>query len=144
VLEGALELAEAEGLRRGLADAGPGLAPLLAHLQRHGTQHRSLIGEVAQLLDGAAAAPTMASGAADSLSVRELAVLRYLPTMLTAPEIAAELFVTLNTVKTHLKSIYRKLGVSGRREAVARGRQLGLVAPGAAVVSARRAVVDAS
>jgi LuxR family transcriptional regulator, maltose regulon positive regulatory protein len=86
----------------------------------------------------------MASGAADSLSVRELAVLRYLPTMLTAPEIAAELFVTVNTVKTHLKSIYRKLGVSGRREAVARGRQLGLVAPGAAVVSARRAVVDAS
>ena len=64
----------------------------------------------------------------DPLSTRELTVLRYLPTLLSSTEIAAELFVTVNTVKSHLKSIYRKLEVSSRREAVQRARDLGLVA----------------
>ena len=49
-------------------------------------------------------------------------ILRYLPTSLSNREIAGELFVTTNTVKTHLRSIYRKLGVAGRREAVERAR----------------------
>jgi len=53
---------------------------------------------------------------------RELAVLAYLPTMLTSAEIAGDLFVTVNTVKTHQRAIYRKLGVSSRREAVERAR----------------------
>jgi LuxR family maltose regulon positive regulatory protein len=66
----------------------------------------------------------------EELSARELAVLRYLPTMLTSQEIAGELFVSLNTVKSHLKNIYRKLDADGRRQAVRRARELGLVAPG--------------
>src|SRR5262249_8225590 len=66
----------------------------------------------------------------DALSARELAVLRYLPTMLTSQEIAGELFVSLNTVKSHLKNIYRKLDADGRRHAVRRARELGLAAPG--------------
>ncbi len=66
-------------------------------------------------------------GAGDRLSDRELAVLSYLPTMLTTAEIAAELFVSVNTVKTHLKSIYRKLDVPRRRDAVHRARELRLL-----------------
>ncbi len=65
--------------------------------------------------------------AGDRLSDRELAVLSYLPTMLTTAEIAAELYVSVNTVKTHLKSIYRKLDVPRRRDAVHRARELHLL-----------------
>jgi DNA-binding NarL/FixJ family response regulator len=54
----------------------------------------------------------------DELSERELEVLRYLPTMLTASEIAAELYISVNTVKAHARSIYAKLGVSRRQDAV--------------------------
>jgi LuxR family maltose regulon positive regulatory protein len=56
-------------------------------------------------------------------------VLRYLPTNLRAPEIAAELFVSLNTIRTHLRNIYAKLGVHGRTDAVKRARELGLLSP---------------
>lgn len=56
------------------------------------------------------------------LTERERAVLQYLPTMLKASEIAEDLFVSVNTVKTHQRSIYRKLGVSTRRAAVERAR----------------------
>ena len=64
---------------------------------------------------------------AEPLSEREQAILRYLPTMMSNHEIAGELFVSVNTVKTHLKAIYRKLDASGRREAVQRGRERGLM-----------------
>ncbi|MEX5637663.1 LuxR C-terminal-related transcriptional regulator [Parafrankia sp. FMc2] len=64
---------------------------------------------------------------AERLSERELAVLSYLPTMLTTAEIAAEMYVSVNTVKTHLKSIYRKLDVARRRDAVHRARALHLL-----------------
>ena len=65
----------------------------------------------------------------EPLSPRERAVLRYLPTMMSNQEIAAELFVSVNTVKTHLKAIYRKLDVQDRREAVRRARAMKLLAP---------------
>jgi LuxR family transcriptional regulator, maltose regulon positive regulatory protein len=64
------------------------------------------------------------------LSDSELRVLRYLPTNLRAPEIAAELFVSVNTIRTHMRHIYGNLGVHQRAEAVARARELGLLAPG--------------
>ena len=57
----------------------------------------------------------------ESLTDRELAVLQLLPSMMSNEEIATELFVSVNTVKVHLKSLYRKLGVSSRREAVMAG-----------------------
>ena len=56
--------------------------------------------------------------AVERLTDRELTVLRYLPTMMSNSEIAAEMYFSVNTVKTHLKSIYRKLEVTRRREAV--------------------------
>jgi LuxR family maltose regulon positive regulatory protein len=63
----------------------------------------------------------------EELSERELAVLRLLPTRLSQREIGASLYVSVNTVKTHTKSIFRKLDVSTRADAVARARELGLV-----------------
>jgi DNA-binding NarL/FixJ family response regulator len=58
---------------------------------------------------------------------RELIVLRYLPTMLKAGEIAKDLYVTVNTVKSHLRAIYRELDVTPRRDAVERVRALNLI-----------------
>ncbi len=63
----------------------------------------------------------------EELTAREVAVLSLLPGGLSAREIGQELGVSRNTVKTHTKNLYRKLGVAGRREAVARGRELGLL-----------------
>ena len=73
-----------------------------------------------------AAAPNRAWS--DPLSARELDVLRLLATDLDGPEIARELVVSLNTVRTHTKNIYAKLGVNSRRAAVTRAGELGLLA----------------
>ena len=56
-------------------------------------------------------------------------MLRYLPTNLSGPEIAGELNVSLNTVRTHMRHLYAKLGTHRRAEAVTRARALGLLAP---------------
>ena len=64
---------------------------------------------------------------AEVLSERELQVLRLLNSELSGPQIARELFVSANTVKSHTKSVYRKLGVTRRRQAVLRGRALRLL-----------------
>src|SRR5205807_6184337 len=66
----------------------------------------------------------------DPLSQSEIRVLRYLPTNLSAPEIARELSVSVTTVRTHIRHLFAKLGVHGRTEAVARARALRLLAPG--------------
>jgi LuxR family maltose regulon positive regulatory protein len=65
-------------------------------------------------------------GLVDELSKRELDVLRLLRSELTGPEITAELVVSLNTVRTHTKNIFTKLGVTNRRAAVRRAGELGL------------------
>ncbi len=67
---------------------------------------------------GLAQRPSATHELVEELTDRELAVLRYLPSKLSQREIASELFVSLNTVKTHCKAIYRKLGVDGRKSAV--------------------------
>ncbi len=63
----------------------------------------------------------------EDLTDRELAVLRYLPSQMSQREIANELYVSLNTVKTHCKAIYRKLGTGERKAAVQAGRDVGLL-----------------
>ncbi|SCF83821.1 LuxR family transcriptional regulator, maltose regulon positive regulatory protein [Streptomyces sp. DconLS] len=63
----------------------------------------------------------------EELSGRERDVLVRLAEMMSTEEIAADLFVSVNTVKTHLKSAYRKLGVNRRHDAVHRARELGLL-----------------
>jgi LuxR family maltose regulon positive regulatory protein len=66
------------------------------------------------------------SGPVGELSSRELDVLRLLRSDLTGPDIARELLVSLNTLRTHTKNIYAKLGVNNRREAIRRATELGL------------------
>jgi DNA-binding CsgD family transcriptional regulator len=68
----------------------------------------------------------------DPLTEAESRILRYLPTNLSAPEIAAELFCSVNTVKTHTRHVYTKLGAGSRTEAVRRARALGMLASTAA------------
>ena len=69
----------------------------------------------------------MLSRPAQSLSAKELEVLEHLADLLTTEEIASAMFISVNTVKTHVRSILRKLAVSRRHQAVRRARELGLV-----------------
>ena len=96
-----------------------------------GTAHRAFAGELLSALEEQAAVRRPGGEPLlEPLSGRELAVLRFLPTLMSNSEIASEMFVSVNTVKTHLKHIYRKLDVSERRDAVRRGRELHLLSPG--------------
>jgi LuxR family maltose regulon positive regulatory protein len=129
-LEAALELAEPEGFLRSFLDrGGPGLADLLRRQIRHGTAHRALIDELIDRAEGAGG--ERPASLADPLSARELDVLRYLPTSLQLAEISTELFLSVNTVRSHVKNIYRKLDVQRRSQAVERARELRLLGPSA-------------
>jgi LuxR family maltose regulon positive regulatory protein len=128
-LERALDQAEPDGmLTPFLLHPAPGL---LARQAREGTAHAALIAEILGLLSGSTPAPRGAGRRPllDPLSKSELRVLRYLPTHLSAPEIAGELYVSPATVKTHLRNLYAKLGVHSRTDAVQAARALGLLAP---------------
>jgi LuxR family maltose regulon positive regulatory protein len=127
-LERALDNAESGGLRRPFLSEGAVIAPLLRRHIRTGTSHRALVGELLHAAEQPASSRTVAV-LPDALSEREAAVLRFLPTMMSNQEIASELFVSVNTVKTHLKAIYRKLDVDDRRGAVRRARDLALLGP---------------
>ena len=67
------------------------------------------------------------AGLPEPLSHSETRILRYLPTNLTAPEIAGQLYLSVHTVKTHIRHVYDKLGAHGRREAVETARAHGLL-----------------
>ena len=127
--EQALALAESDRLV--LPFAMTGAAGLLEALPRHQTAHGALLADILDILHGSPPAATGQSALpAEELSPGELRVLRYLPTNLSRPEIAAELSVSLNTVSTHLRSIYAKLQVRDRSSAVQRARDLRLLAAG--------------
>ncbi len=134
-LERALDLAKPEGLLFPfLLDAAPGL---LERHRRLGTAHAGTITEILNRLAGveprAGVNPEAGGerGLLEPLSRSEVRVLRYLPTRLSAPEIAEQLYLSVNTVKTHMRHVYDKLGVHRRHEAVERARALGLLAPAA-------------
>jgi len=106
---------------------------LLERQARQRTAHAALIAQILDLLAGNTPAPASAAvwPPLEPLTMSEIRVLRYLPTHLSAPEIAGELSVSTTTVKTHLRNLYAKLGVHRRAEAVERARALGLLAPSA-------------
>jgi LuxR family maltose regulon positive regulatory protein len=125
-IDAALALAEPEVVRRPFLEAGLPARDLLADHLRATNTHRWLASELVAALDGRLrqAAP---AELLEPLSDREREVLRYLPSIMSNADIAAELFVSVNTVKTHVKSIYRKLGATRRQDAVRCARQLGLL-----------------
>ena len=127
-LEQALELAEPEGIILPFT-----LAPAQGLLQRHPrhrTAHATLLSAILDVLAGTSPQPRgQVAPPVQDLSDAELRVLRYLPGNLKASEIAAELCVSRNTTRTHMRHIYAKLDAHTRTEAVARARQLGLLAP---------------
>jgi LuxR family transcriptional regulator, maltose regulon positive regulatory protein len=128
-LERAFDLAEPVGfLLPFLLHPAP---ELLERVSRFRTAHGALISDILNLLSGRT--PTGEARYAEPLhaplSDSELRVLRYLPTNLQAPEIAAELVVSVNTIRTHMRHVYAKLGVHRRTDAVDRARELGLVSP---------------
>jgi LuxR family transcriptional regulator, maltose regulon positive regulatory protein len=110
----ALQAAEAEGWVRPFLTESERLTPLLE-------RYRSVVMTPSPLVDRLLTPSRTLAGRNVSLTDRELAVLQLLPSMMSNEQIARELFVSVNTVKVHLKSLYRKLGVSSRREAVMAG-----------------------
>jgi len=102
-------VAEARGILRNCPDPGPVVTTWLAREQR------------------IEAARTRQEGLIEPLTDRELTILRLLPAPTPQRELASALFVTPNTLKTHLRAIYRKLGAESRGEAVIRARERGLI-----------------
>jgi LuxR family maltose regulon positive regulatory protein len=89
------------------------------------------------LLPQPAAEPHEDPAVLEPITEREAVVLRYLPTLLTTKDIAGELSVSPNTIKSHLRSLYRKLAVGTRRQAVQHARKLGLLRSGDPVTPRR-------
>ncbi|SDC23908.1 LuxR family transcriptional regulator, maltose regulon positive regulatory protein [Sanguibacter gelidistatuariae] len=125
LLEDALASAEPDDVRRPFTDRCQELLPLLAEHLAWGTEHAAFTIALLDHLPAAPAAPAMPSYW--SLTPREHEVLLYLRTTMTAADIASAAFVSINTVKTHQRAIYRKLGVEGRREAVRVATDRGLL-----------------
>jgi LuxR family maltose regulon positive regulatory protein len=124
-LDEALVRAQPEGYVRPFLDGGPTIVALL----RSDTGSGVAADHARRVLAATDAVPPITpsrSGLVDDLSARELDVLRLLRTDLSGPDIASELIVSLNTVRSHTKSIYSKLGVNNRREAIRRADELGL------------------
>ncbi|HNV15452.1 MAG TPA: LuxR C-terminal-related transcriptional regulator, partial [Dermatophilaceae bacterium] len=116
--------ARAEGLRWPFLEV-----PAALRVVRRGSGATSWLSDaafgkvVARLEPGA----SQQQGLIEPLTPRELDVLAYLPGRMMHHEIAADLYVSVNTVKTHLSSIYRKLGVTERNAAITRASDLGLL-----------------
>ena len=124
-LRRAVTLAEPEGYVRIFADEGTPMASLLraaAKQEITPSYVRRLLAAINKTEDSTPAS----QGLIEPLSERELDVLRLLGTDLGGPDIARELVVSLNTVRTHTKNIYAKLGVNNRRAAVRRAKELDL------------------
>jgi LuxR family maltose regulon positive regulatory protein len=138
-LERALSLAAADGvLTMFLRHPTP---DLLERHARQGGAHAALVADILSLLAGREVGGQTArpQPPLQALSEAEIRVLRYLPTNLTAPEIARELYVSPATVKTHIRNLYAKLGTHRRAAAVESARALGLLAPSSAAGPARAA-----
>jgi LuxR family maltose regulon positive regulatory protein len=137
----AFEAAEAEGFRRAFVAGGHAVRELIDTVAPAMAAYSPVVAELAKPPDPGAPAlqppmpprsgppgkPLMGGVLAEPLTERELTVLRYLQGTLSNLEIAGLLYVSVNTVKTHVRSIYRKLDVGHRREAVRRARELRLL-----------------
>jgi LuxR family maltose regulon positive regulatory protein len=137
-LEQALDLVEPDGaVFAFLLHPAPELFRCHA---RRGTAHSALVAEILGLLAGNKPAPPRGEPdrLPEPLSGSEARILRFLPTNLSAPEIAGQLSVSVNTVRTHMRHVYEKLGAHSRTEAVEQARSLGMLAPSSRTALAMR------
>ena len=126
-LDAAIGLARADGYVRVFLDEGPAMTRLLQDAARQ-ADPSPVVRELLRAASGSAPPrPPASQGLVEPLSERELEVLRLLRGELDGPELARELVVSLNTLRTHTKNIYAKLGVGSRRAAVRRAEELGLL-----------------
>jgi len=125
-IERVISLAEREGYLRVVLDASPWIQPLLDAVADDGPT-AAYVGRILDASTQRQDARTAPQPLIDPLSSRELEVLRLLRSELTGPEIARELIVSVNTMRTHTKNIYSKLGVTSRRAAVRRAEELHLL-----------------
>jgi LuxR family transcriptional regulator, maltose regulon positive regulatory protein len=128
-LERALAEAGPEGYVRLFLDEGAPLAPLLAEAAGKGTApaRAALLLRSLEAVEPRTPIRRTAAPQVEDLSKRELEVLRLLGSSLSGPEIARQLFVSVNTLRTHTKRIFTKLEVNSRREAVRHGKEQGLI-----------------
>jgi LuxR family transcriptional regulator, maltose regulon positive regulatory protein len=128
LVERALALAEPDSAYRVFLDGGAAVRSAMTVLIPPTSRHAGFAGRILERFEAQAPRP---AGALEQASVpltdSERAVLCFLPSHMTNEEISQALFLSINTVKTHLRSAYRKLGVGSRREAIARGRRMGLL-----------------
>ena len=106
---------------------------LLERHPGHRTAHAALLADLLTVLGGSSLPARRPESAVllERLSESELRVLRFLPSNLSASEIAGQLYVSTSTVKTHMRHIYEKLDAHRRTDAVDRARELGLLGPAA-------------
>ena len=123
-LQDALDLAEPEGLRRPFLEQPAAVRLLRKHALRASRAFERSIVERAAVREGRA---TAAASLPEPLTDREREVLDYLPTRLSNQEIAGTLYVSVNTLKSHLRHIYAKLDVTDRDAGVERASELGLL-----------------
>jgi LuxR family maltose regulon positive regulatory protein len=128
-LSRAVEWAAVEEVREPFLVSGPQVRPLLQELLNRGTPHEA---ELLNLLDRLTPIQSTEKGPGspyfvEPLTARELEVLRALQGTASNEQIAKRLFISVNTLRTHTKHIHRKLGTTSRREAVERGRNLGIL-----------------
>ena len=127
-LERALSLAEPEGYVRIFVDEGEPMAELLRHAASRGIAPTYVAKLLAAFeVEGLAVSPSNLQPLIEPLSERELEVLQFLTTHLSSTEIADELVISVNTVRSHIKSIYSKLNVHSRMDAVQRAKELELL-----------------
>ena len=126
LLAEALALAEPDDACGAFVAAGPAVRSALTVLISPSSRCAGFASRILDRFDGRLPGPASAQPAA-LLTDSELAVLRFLPSHMTNQEIAESLFLSINTIKTHLSSVYRKLGVANRRQAIAQGRRLELL-----------------
>jgi LuxR family maltose regulon positive regulatory protein len=120
----ALRSTEVHGWRRPYGEIAAAIMPVLEAERRRITAYGE---QVVELLGYLRQQPVSGVRLTDPLSERELQILQYLPTPLDQRELCSALFISRNTLKTHLRSTYRKLGVQTRREAVLQAERLGIL-----------------
>jgi len=123
----ALRMGKPEGFLRGFIDAGKGIIPLLQEAARRGLEKAYVSEILAGVGEKAKLTGAGAGSMVEALSEREMEVLRLVTVGMSNREIAAKLFISAGTAKTHIHHVCGKLGVRNRTEAAVRARELGLV-----------------